>query len=182
MNWKEVDYNAIDWTQLNRHQKESYYDSLRKTANRRIRRLREANLEQPFFTSAYLRRMKRKTFTKIGEKIPEWRLNEALAEVISFLTNERSTISGYKKIARELAAKLGAGDVSMDDIYNFMKSREFKNLRHYIDSKLLVEDFSEAIRQGMDKNDIMEEYRSFLSGEITKDELLEKREHVLEEG
>lgn len=189
---KRKDYDNIlfDWRDLTREQKIQVYDQYRKTANRRIRRLRDYGYDVPVDTMDYLDRKDRKFFPKISKRDDEWQLNSALLEVENFLNLKSSTITGMNQIMDEVASRVEKRinefryeedkiNIMADKriFYNFLHSKQFRQLRGKIDSDLLIEDFEAEMEKGNTFDRIIQHYEEYLNNEfITWEQMKERRE------
>ena len=185
-------FQLFDWRDATRSQKMQLYKQYKKTADRRLRRLREAGMNIPIETRDYLDAVGRRNFPSIFEKDSEWKLNNALDEVTSFLDNERSTLTGLRKILNEVKQRiedrinihrdeeyqLNLSNLNEREFYNFLHSKQFKGLRNKIDSDLLVEDYENAVSEGYTMDEIMKHYEEFLSSEISFSEMKERRSAI----
>lgn len=199
---RNIDWTA--WRGLERDQKIQFYKAMKKTADRRLRRLREAGYKKPLETADYLDRKGVKTFPSLKKDMKEWEINSALLEAEKFLTNPRSTISGIKKASRQILDNIVErmnefredkidiemrSGVEKQQIYNFLHSRQFSRLKHDIDSDIVVEMYNDALSDGLTSDEIEKELEKYLENDFSlqqmKRELKKqaniKREHMSED-
>lgn len=177
---RNIDWTA--WRGLDRDQKIRFYKAMKKTADRRLRRLREAGYRKPLETADYLERKGVKTFPALKKEMKEWEINSALLEAEKFLTNQRSTISGIKKSSRAILDNIiqrmnefreDKIDVDMrsgvekQKIYNFLHSRQFSRLKHDIDSDIVVEMYNDALSDGLTSDEIEQELEKYLENDFS---------------
>lgn len=159
------------------------YKSFKKTADRRLRRLRENDYSYPIETRDFLERVGRKQFPSLSRNDPQWKINSYFQEIVRFLENPRSTLSGINRVIKdriinEIEKRLNYGreeKVQLNfntagqrrQFYNFLHSKQFSRLRKKIDSDLLIEDFYENIQEGSTADEIRNEYEKYLAEEKT---------------
>lgn len=182
-------FKWIDWREEDNTVKVQLYKQYKKTADRRLRRLREAGMRVPLETRDYLDAVGRRNFPSISEKDEDWKINNALNEVERFLDDKRSTLTGLRKILGEVKQRiedrinqhrseeyqLDLSKINERDFYNFLHSKQFKGLRNKIDSDLLVEDYENALSEGYSMNEIMKHYEEYLNSEISFSEMQKRR-------
>lgn len=182
---KKYDLNA--WRELSYEQKLQAYESYRKTANRRLRRLRESGKEIPIDTLDYLEGQGTRTFTKkIGKKVdPELTIDIKLANVTHFLGLETSTLTGIKKVDEQISKRVrnylekytnySPEEISRlssidGKLIQFLHSNDFKKLRGKIDSFQLIEDYKSALFDGLTEKEIIQAFKDFAESEISQKE------------
>lgn len=170
------------------------YEQYRKTANRRLRRLRESGKQLPILASDYLESVGKRTYGKFQPKkytpgTQEMYLDIMLDNVTTFLGLKRSTLSGIKEVDEQIYSRVEKyleknSDMTIDEIrkkirkndslINYLHSNTFKALKGKINSFILVEDYLNAIDLGLSEEDILQSYNDFLENEISED-VLRKR-------
>lgn len=171
------DYN-LDWRSMNESQQRQILKAWAKTANRRIRRLRE-NGADPYNSNPighYLKSQGRRTIPGASPRLQYHEVLRALEETQLFLLNENSTISGLRRTADEVYQRLKKSldfeeDIDSIQFYNFMHSSEFKRGREYFDSKELVKDFVETYSK-IPRDEFSKMFQEYLTNtEIGYDEM-----------
>lgn len=177
------------WRNMDYEEKIQVYEQYRKTANRRLRRLRESGKQIPIHSSDYLESMGKRTYGKFIPKkytpgTQEMYLDIMLDNVTTFLGLKRSTLTGIKEVDELIYSRVEKyleknSDMSIDEIrekirkndslINFMQSNTFKSLKSRINSFILVEDYIMAIDLGLSEEDILQAYDAFLKNEISED-------------
>lgn len=162
-------------------EKRNVYNAYRKTANRRLRRLRESGYKEPFETSDYLERIGRKFFPEIKSSYVT-ELNSAIIAAESFLDREASTLSGINRIAREVKKNIENYNrtyvkdssfklnIENRNLINFLHSKQFSKMRSKVDSYKLIEDFAEFSSKA-DISEIYADYERFINNEISYSEI-----------
>lgn len=186
---------GLDFDELSLRQKKQVYSQARKTANRRIRRLRENSFDVPSETDDYLTEVGRRFFPSFSDKEDrEFKVDYAWNMVQNFLNSDSSTLTGIKKIMndvrervegrlnefRESSDQVSLKGINDVDFYNFLHSKQFRQLRKIIDSDILLEDFNEASNEGVDFDTILDEYEDFLNEEISFNEMQQRRNYALD--
>lgn len=187
-NKKQFDFSI--WRKLNIRQKKQYYEGIRKTANRRLRRLRESGFAVPLETQDYLDEMGKKFFPSINKIQEEWKINSFLLNTERFLNNRRSTISGTREVINEVLKSIETrvnqfredkislnygNNIDKRNFYNFLHSNQFKRLKHDIDSDIAIEEYNDALSDGFSHREIMDMYNEWLEDELTLQEMQEER-------
>lgn len=178
------DYN-FNWRELNVKQQLQVLDQWSKTANRRLRRLREKGIDY-WSTEAgqLLKSMNRKTFANSRSKFIKEdtkRRFQQLEILQNFLTGDYSTLSGIKRqiasgvydrvmdrlnIALSPSAKFKKYDIkNINKFYDFLHSELFKQMREKIDSDILVRDYV-ANYQNYTLNDIAKAFEEYNTREV----------------
>lgn len=177
----------FDWINMSIDEKIAVYEAYRKTANRRLRRLRESGMNYPILTQDYLDRTKHRTFTKVrGKSITE--INSALMAVESFLDIETSTLTGIRKVAERIKKRVdkyytehtGEGrklNVSNRDLLNFVHSATYKRLRSRYDSYFLFEEF-ESAQAGGSSEEVMLAFEEFANNQISIQDVRNRFAHA----
>lgn len=103
--------------------------------------------------------------------------------MIAFLNSPETTLGGYR--IAELQRRFDKsnkinGEVTEDnynDLYRFLTSNIYKkNLRKYVASDQIIDDFISKLNdRRIEFEDILDEYRNFLDGYITEEELFAKK-------
>lgn len=190
---KQFDFSI--WRKLDIRQKKQYYEGIRKTANRRLRRLRESGFAVPIETQDYLEDIGRKFFPSINKIQEEWKINSFLLNTERFLNNRRSTISGTREVIsevlqsietrlnqfREDKISLNYRNIDKRNFYNFLHSNQFKRLKHDIDSDIAIEEYNDALSDGFSHTEIMDMYNEWLEDELTLQEMQAERKLRAEE-
>lgn len=165
------------------------YEQYRKTANRRLRRLRESGKPVPTLASDYLESMGKRTYGKFLPKkytpgTQEMYLDIMLDNVTTFLGLKRSTLTGIKEVDEQIYSRVEKyleenSDMTIDEIrkkirkndslINFLQSNTFKSLKSRINSFILVEDYLMGVDLGLSEEDILQSYNEFLKNEISED-------------
>lgn len=177
--WRNMDYEG----------KIQVYEQYRKTANRRLRRLRESGKPVPTLASDYLESMGKRTYGKFLPKkytpgTQEMYLDIMLDNVTTFLGLKRSTLTGIKEVDEQIYSRVEKyleenSDMTIDEIrkkirkndslINFLQSNTFKSLKSRINSFILVEDYLMGVDLGLSEEDILQSYNEFLKNEISED-------------
>lgn len=113
-----------------------------------------------------------------GVKRSEESIRQEWDMMISFLNAPNTTLEGYRiaelqrrfdksgKIAEEV------DECNYKDLYHFLTSNLYKkNLRRELDSNQIIDDFLMKMSDNYDYEDIMDEYKDYLDGYTTKEEL-----------
>lgn len=182
--WRNMDYEG----------KIRVYEQYRKTANRRLRRLRESGKQLPILASDYLDSVGKRTYGKFQPKkytpgTQEMYLDIMLDNVTTFLGLKRSTLTGIKELDEQIYSRVEKyleknSDMSIDEIrkkirkndslINFLQSNTFRSAKSKINSFILVEDYLAAVDLGLSEEDILQSYNDFIKSEISED-ILRKR-------
>lgn len=190
------------WHDLSTENKKQILEAWAKTANRRLRRLRESGVISSGSTYAaegYLKRINRKTFPTKAQNLTEAQINSELTELQGFLSDESTTLTGLKKIhkaASEVVAdkvlkRILEKDLSDEkrntyqNIYKkvkkdpyfgvFLHSKLYKQLKDKIDSDKIINYYSErSVLDGASFDEIIESFEEVLNNDIGYDTLLEK--------
>lgn len=182
--WRNMDYEG----------KIRVYEQYRKTANRRLRRLRESGKQLPILASDYLESLGKRTYGKFQPKkytpgTQEMYLDIMLDNVTAFLGLKRSTLTGIKELDEQIYSRVEKyleknSDMTIDEIrkkirkndslINFLQSNTFRAVKSKINSFILVEDYLAAVDLGLSEEDILQSYNDFIGSEISED-VLRKR-------
>lgn len=182
--WRNMDYEG----------KIRVYEQYRKTANRRLRRLRESGKQLPILASDYLESVGKRTYGKFQPKkytpgTQEMYLDIMLDNVTTFLGLKRSTLTGIKELDEQIYSRVEKyleknSDMTIDEIrkkirkndslINFLQSNTFRAVKSKINSFILVEDYLAAVDLGLSEEDILQSYNDFIGSEISED-VLRKR-------
>lgn len=191
------------WRDLSPENRRQIMEQWAKTANRRLRRLREKNVLDSIGSAsakAYLDRIGRKTFYTKADKLSDVEVQSALVQLQSFLSDESTTLSGLKKI-HENAAGIVADNVlkrimerdiseekknTYQSVFNrvkndpyfgiFLHSKLYSQLKGRIDSDKVIEYYVErSVVEGDSFEEIMEAFEEVLNNDIGYDTLLEIR-------
>lgn len=188
------EFKLFDFDDLTLSQKRQVYMQARKTANRRIRRLRESGFDAPVQTLEYLSESGHRFFRTAGKNMTDFQVERAWNEVNAFLDAESSTLTGIRKIMKEVRERvenrlnefrekedfLDLKSIDEKQFYNFLHSKQFKNMRTLIDSDILIEDFNDALKEGTSFEELMEDYEEYLSKELTFSEMQQRRRYALD--
>lgn len=114
-----------------------------------------------------------------GVKRSEASIRQEWDMMIAFLNSPETTLEGYR--IAELQRRFDkSGKITEDvdesnykDLYRFLTSNIYKkNLRRELDSNQIIDDFLLKMSDNTyEYEDIMEEYKAYLDGYITKEEL-----------
>lgn len=187
---------TFNWRELTAEQQLQVLDQWSKTANRRLRRLRENGIDY-WSTEAgqLLKSMNRKTFANSKSKFikedPRRRF-EQLEIIQHFLTGDYSTLSGikrqmasgvYDRVMKRLNIALPKENkfekfniYNVNKFYDFLHSEVFKTMREYIDSDILVKDYM-AYYQSYTIDEISKAYEDYNKNEVDQEYI----QQVLEE-
>lgn len=114
-----------------------------------------------------------------GVKRSDTSIRQEWDMMIAFLNSPKTTVGGYRiaELQRRFD-KSGKINVEVDesnykDLYRFLTSNLYKkNLRRELDSNQIIDDFLMKMSDSTyDYEDIMQEYKEYLDGYITEEEL-----------
>lgn len=189
-------YDFSVWRNLNIRQKKQYYEQIRKTANRRIRRLRESGFAIPLETQDYLEDLEKKFFPSIKNLNEEWKVNSFLLNAERFLNNRRSTITGTREVISEVLTSIEnrlnefredkiilnyGSNEGKRNFYNFLHSQQFKRLKRDIDSDIAIQEYNDALRDGFSHNEILKMFSEFMESELSLQEMQMERKSRMDE-
>lgn len=151
---------------------------LAKRANQRLVRLERAGQTQYAYGIAkkYLQDIGRNRFAETEKRIKNLTRSQLTGEInvaIKFLTAKTSTLSGIKAVQNSAVERLrGMGyDVDNGDFFAFLKSDEYKAALRKITSDEIMRQLDEALYNGVSLDTIIAEYRDYLAGEKTFQEI-----------
>ena len=168
------DYSIYQELDLSLDQIKRELPRVAQAANSRLAKLEKIHARKRVFcvTRAIKRSLfeRRKSFGSIRQ---EW------DTMIAFLTSPETTLEGYR-IAEMQRRFDKSGKINEDvdesnykDLYRFLTSNIYrKNLRRELDSNQIIDDFLLKMSdKTYDYEDIMQEYKKYLDGYITEEEL-----------
>ena len=117
--------------------------------------------------------------TKDFSRMMEGRLTKHVLEMISFLNAKTSTLKGREQSDIErimtLSYKLGVPYDRIDDFRAFLYSKQFSVLKGRDASNQVLDDFVQALEQGVSIEKIKEDYEKYLNDEeMTLEQINEK--------
>ena len=158
-----------------------------KMANSRLKTLEDTGHTNFAYsvTANYLKRFdKGKIRFKTGDnaifsKMTEARLTRHVLEMLSFLNSKTSTLKGRETAdihrIMTLAYQFNIPFERVDDFRAFLYSHQFDVLKGRDASNQVLEDFADALNQGMDIKQIKKDYQSYLNDEeMTLEQINEK--------
>ena len=158
-----------------------------KMANSRLKTLEDTGHTNFAYsvTENYLKRFdKGKIRFKTGDnaifsKMTEARLTRHVLEMLSFLNSKTSTLKGRETADTHrimtLAYQFNIPYERVDDFRAFLYSHQFDVLKGRDASNQVLEDFADALNQGMDIRQIKKDYQSYLNDEeMTLEQINEK--------
>lgn len=147
---------------------------LAKRANQRLVRLERAGQTQYAYRMAetYLKDFERKRFAETASRIKKLTRAQITGEInaaIEFLTAKTSTLSGTKAVQKDSVDRLRAMGYNVDngDFFDFLKSDEYKAALRKITSDEIMRQLDEALYNGVSLDTIIADYRDYLAGEKT---------------
>lgn len=151
---------------------------LAKRANQRLVRLERAGQTQYAYGIAkkYLQDIGRNRFAETEKRIKNLTRSQLTSEInaaIEFLTAKTSTLSGIKAVQKSAVDRLQAMGYNIDngDFFAFLKSDEYKAALRKITSDEIMRQLDEALYNGVSLDTIIADYRDYLSGEKTFQEI-----------
>lgn len=151
---------------------------LAKRANQRLVRLERAGQTQYAYGIAkkYLQDIGRNRFAETEKRIKNLSRSQLSSEInaaIEFLTAKTSTLSGIKAVQKSAVDRLRAMGYNIDngDFFAFLKSDEYKAALRKITSDEIMRQLDEALYTGVSLDTIIADYRDYLSGEKTFQEI-----------
>ena len=158
-----------------------------KMANSRLKTLEDTGHTNFAYsvTANYLKRFdKGKIRFKTGDnaifsKMTESRLTRHVLEMLSFLNSKTSTLKGRETADTHrimtLAYQFNIPFERVDDFRAFLYSHQFDVLKGRDASNQVLEDFADALNQGIDIKQIKKDYQSYLNDEeMTLEQINEK--------
>ena len=158
-----------------------------KMANSRLKTLEDTGHTNFAYsvTANYLKRFdKGKIRFKTGDnaifsKMTESRLTRHVLEMLSFLNSKTSTLKGRETADTHrimtLAYQFNIPYERVDDFRAFLYSHQFDVLKGRDASNQVLEDFADALNQGIDIKQIKKDYQSYLNDEeMTLEQINEK--------
>lgn len=183
---KNRDY-SFDYRSLPEPQRRQIMNQWAKTANRRLRRLRESGVDDTgSIHRKYLDKLGRRTFATEKTKMSQYEVDIALAELQNFLTSDQSTLTGIKRTVGKIVDKINKRrtenpyneykiidyGIDLNQFYNFLHSQQYKNMIKYYDSDDVIDMFLDDI-QKMEYSELMEQYGQYVALELSIDEVQE---------
>lgn len=151
---------------------------LAKRANQRLVRLERAGQTQYAYGIArkYLQDIGRNRFAETGKRIKNLTRSQLTSEInvaIEFLTAKTSTLSGIKAVQKSAVERLRSMGYNVEngDFFAFLKSDEYKAALRKITSDEIMRQLDEALYTGVSLDTIIADYRDYLSGEKTFQEI-----------
>ena len=151
---------------------------LAKRANQRLVRLERAGQTQYAYGIAkkYLQDIGRNRFVETEKRIKNLTRSQLTSEInaaIEFLTAKTSTLSGIKAVQKSAVDRLRGMRYNVDngDFFAFLKSDEYKAALRKITSDEIMRQLDEALYTGVSLDTIIADYRDYLSGEKTFQEI-----------
>ena len=151
---------------------------LAKRANQRLVRLERAGQTQYAYGIArkYLQDIGRNRFAETEKRIKNLTRSQLIGEInaaIEFLTAKTSTLSGIKAVQKSAVDRLRAMGYNVDngDFFGFLKSDEYKAALRKITSDEIMRQLDEALYNGVLLDTIIADYRDYLAGEKTFQEI-----------
>ena len=151
---------------------------LAKRANQRLVRLERAGQTQYAYGIAkkYLQDIGRNRFAETEKRIKNLTRSQLTGEInaaIEFLTAKTSTLSGIKAVQKSAVDRLRAMGYNVDngDFFGFLKSDEYKAALRKITSDEIMRQLDEALYTGVSLDTIIADYRDYLAGEKTFQEI-----------
>jgi len=196
---KETDWKSI--RSMTEEQQQQVYNKLAKRANQRIRDIENksklhshaADKAKMFLMDTY----GRPTF-KQTKNISGIELKENLRVLEDFFTSKSSTAKGIKATQKQRIETLTEKITDINDkkkfksmmkdatskaqFFTFLKSRQYQNLLHTVDSDQLIEDFTKAHDEGFSLEEIMQQYEIYQTTELTFEQLEERRAEIKKNG
>lgn len=151
---------------------------LAKRANQRLVRLERAGQTQYAYGIAkkYLQDIGRNRFAETEKRIKNLTKSQLTSEInvaIEFLTAKTSTLSGIKAVQKSAVDRLREMGYNVDngDFFAFLKSDEYKAALRKITSDEIMRQLDEALYNGVSLDTIIADYRDYLAGEKTFQEI-----------
>ena len=183
MNRNKLDHPNISGTELkaadlSAASAASVLRQLAKRANQRLVRLERAGQTQYAYGIAkkYLQDIGRNRFAETEKRIKNLSRAQLTGEInaaIGFLTAKTSTLSGIKAVQKSAVDRLRAMGYNVDngDFFGFLKSDEYKAALRKITSDEIMRQLDEALYNGVSLDTIIADYRDYLAGEKTFQEI-----------
>ena len=188
------DYSILNDLQLSTQEKRRYLSNLAKRANERLLNLEKAGYTNTYayqFSSFYIENeMKRnknlKTRFKTSyKKASDYEVDIAFSEIINFLGRESSTITGAQKrkevVEKAVNTMVSNGIIDSEkknNFVDFLNSKQFYEMKKYIDSKQILDDYAESIDAGLSKDQIEYLYSSFLESNMSLSDIKKRRDEI----
>ena len=185
---------TLDWRSMSSKQQRQVMNAWAKTANRRLRRLREKGIDVfdgSYEAGRFLEQVGRKTFFTEKSKIKDPALvQQTLVYLQGFLLDDSSTLTGIKRLVvdrilsrvdkrrQEAGLEPTNHKLNYSQFYDFLHSGLYKEARMIFDSDTIIADYTHDYERGNLKKS-MRAYEDYLSHEIGYDEF---RELVESEG
>lgn len=148
-----------------------------KEANKRLSTLEKLKNKGHAYEQAqnYLNLNRRKRF-----KVPKIKKNYAkeFNAIQKFLTSRISTPKGLiseERKRRETFRKKGIVTNDYNSLYTFLSSDEFRTARKYQASNQILKTADTLLNEGMKVNDILKEFRKFNQGDLTLEEIRNRK-------
>lgn len=118
-----------------------------------------------------------------GVKRSDASIRQEWDTMIAFLNAPETTLEGYRiaelqrRFDKSKKIDVEVTEDNYKDLYQFLTSNLYKkNLRKQVASDQLIDDFNSKLNDhGIELEDILDEYREFLDGYITEEELFAKK-------
>lgn len=118
-----------------------------------------------------------------GVKRSDASIRQEWDTMIAFLNSPETTLEGYRiaelqrRFDKSKKINVQVTEDNYKDLYRFLTSNLYKkNLRRQVESDQIIDDFSSKLNdRGIELEDILDEYREFLDGYITEEELFAKK-------
>lgn len=188
------DYSILNDLQLSTQEKRRYLSNLSKRANERLLSLEKAGYTNTYayqFSSFFIennmqRNKKFKTrFKSSYKKASDFEVETTFSEIVNFLGRKSSTLTGAQKrkevVKKAVDTMISDGIIDEDkkeEFAYFLNSKQFYEMRKYIDSKQLLDDYAESIDDGLSKEQINDIYNSFLQSNMTLSEIKKRRNEI----
>lgn len=148
-----------------------------KEANKRLSTLEKLENKGHAYEQAqsYLNLNRRKRF-----KVPKIKKNyvKEYRAIQKFLTSRISTPKGLvsaERRRRETFRKKGIVTNDYNSLYTFLSSDEFRTARKYQASNQILKTADTLLNEGMKVNDILKEFRKFNQGDLTLEEIRNRK-------
>lgn len=178
---------TIDYRSMSERNRREIMNQWAKTANRRLRRLRESGInvfDGSYEAGRYLKDMGRKTFPGERSKMSETQVLINLAILQNFLTSSTTTLSGISRITKDIIRRVNkrleeAGepllstDVDMNKVYDFLHTDLYKRLIEVYDSDEIVAEVTNFVKSERDTEQMRAAYEEFLNRDMGIDEIRE---------
>lgn len=176
---------TIDYRSMSERNRREIMNQWAKTANRRLRRLRESGInvfDGSYEAGRYLKDMGRKTFPGEKSKLSETQVLINLAILQNFLTSGTTTLSGISRITKSIIERVNrrleesgepalSTDVDMNKVYDFLHTDLYKRLIEIYDSDEIVAEVTNFVKSERDMDQMRAAYEEFLNRDMGIDEI-----------